>query len=67
MLCVKNGLLYLYGGVQEASRNDAERTFGDVWTIDTNKASQAWNLLAAPKEEAVWAGSDVEEGEEEEA
>lgn len=68
MLCVKNGVLYLYGGVQEASRNDGERTFGDLWALDTSKASQSWTLLQAPKEEAHWAGSDAEEegeGEEE--
>ena len=64
-LCVKDGVLWLYGGVCENDRGGRERehTFSDLWALELG--GQEWKEVDKDIE-GDWKGSDDEQDDEDE-
>ena len=56
-MCVKDGVVWLYGGVCENDRG-REHTFSDLWTMELGGAE--WREVNKDQEDAEWKGSDDE-------
>ena len=56
-LCVKDGVVWLYGGVCENDRG-REHTFSDLWCIDVG--GQEWKEVDKDREDTEWLGSEDE-------
>ncbi|XP_052819365.1 kelch domain-containing protein 4-like [Mya arenaria] len=62
LMAVKNGVLYLYGGIFEDG--DKQYTLSDMYSLDTNKMEE-WNtIIESNLKDLVWVESDSSSGEE---
>ena len=61
-LCVKDGVVWMYGGVCENDRG-REHTFSDLWSIDVG--GQEWKEVDRDREDTEWLGSEDEKEDEE--
>ncbi|KAL4235173.1 kelch domain containing 4 [Mactra antiquata] len=62
IMTVKNGVLYVYGGIFEDG--DRQYTLSDMYSLDTNKMDE-WNILIKSElKDQVWEGSDSSSDED---
>ena len=63
-LCVKDGVLWLYGGVCEGE-GGREHAFADLWSLEAGK-DDGWKEVEKDRDEDDWKGSDDDQEDDEE-